>query len=171
MKINVVMLPGDGIGPEVMREAELMLHELTEQYQLDLKLSSHLIGGAAMDATGEPLPESTLQACLGSDVVLLGAVGGPQWSDPGAEKRPEQGLLQLRKALGLYMNLRPVRIHPMLRHASPLKPALLEDVDVMVVRELTGGIYFGEKGRSEDLTRAFDNCVYTIEEVERILKD
>jgi 3-isopropylmalate dehydrogenase len=161
------MLPGDGIGPEVMAEAEQLLLDLAEQYHMALDVSTHLVGGAAMDETGEPLPAGTLNACREADVILLGAVGGPQWADPEAEIRPEQGLLQLRKELGLFMNLRPVKMHPTLAKTSPLKPERLEGVDLVVVRELTGGIYFGEKVEGSDV--ASDLCSYTREEVERVL--
>ena len=167
MSAKVLMLPGDGIGPEVMVEAELLLIEMADQYRVDLDISNGLIGGAAMDATGDPLPAETLAACHESDIILLGAVGGPKWSDPEASVRPEQGLLRLRKELGLFMNMRPVRIHPMLASASPLKPERLEGVDVMVIRELTGGIYFGEK--NEGTEAASDLCAYTRAEVERVL--
>ncbi len=167
MSTKVMMLPGDGIGPEVMSEAELLLFEMADQYRIDLDVSSGLIGGVAMDATGDPLPADTLAACRESDIILLGAVGGPKWSDPEASVRPEQGLLRLRKELGLFMNLRPVRVHPLLAKASPLKPERLEGVDVMVIRELTGGIYFGDKTEGSDA--ASDMCSYTRAEVERVL--
>jgi 3-isopropylmalate dehydrogenase len=145
MSHRIVMLPGDGIGPEIMAEARSLLKVLARQYPLDLEISEHIVGGAAIDQTGEPLPAETLAACRAADIVLLGAVGGPKWSDPNARVRPEQGLLALRKELGLFMNLRPVKVHPQLAAASPLKPERLEGVDIMVVRELTGGIYFGAR--------------------------
>ncbi|NIM69693.1 MAG: 3-isopropylmalate dehydrogenase [Xanthomonadales bacterium] len=167
MSMKVLMLPGDGIGPEVMHEAEALLEEIAAQHSLDLQLDTALIGGAAMDATGAPLPEETLQACREADAVLLGAVGGPKWSDPNARVRPEQGLLELRKALGLFVNLRPIRVHPSLAPISPLRPEFVADVDVMVVRELTGGIYFGEKQEGDD--HAVDVCSYTREEIERVV--
>ena len=158
MSMKIVVLPGDGIGPEVTDEAEKMMTEIAADYGLELDLQTELIGGAAMDATGEPLPEKTLQACLGADAVVLGAVGGPKWSDPNASKRPEQGLLAIRQKLGLFANLRPVRAHPKLTDASPLKPEYLEGVDMMVVRELTGGSYFGDKQEGADF--ASDLCAY-----------
>jgi 3-isopropylmalate dehydrogenase len=161
------MLPGDGIGPEIMAEARSLLKVLARQYPLDLEISEHIVGGAAIDQTGEPLPAETLAACRAADIVLLGAVGGPKWSDPNARVRPEQGLLALRKELGLFMNLRPVKVHPQLAAASPLKPERLEGVDIMVVRELTGGIYFGAK--TEEADSASDLCSYTREEVERVV--
>ena len=167
MNADILMLPGDGIGPEVMNEAESVLHLIADQYGIELSISSGLIGGVAMDETGEPLPKETLKACKKADAILLGAVGGPKWSDPNARKRPEQGLLDLRKALGLYINLRPVQMHPSLAKASPLKPERLAGVDIMVVRELTGGIYFGEKLEGDDL--ATDLCSYSREEIQRVV--
>jgi 3-isopropylmalate dehydrogenase len=167
MSTKVIMLPGDGIGPEIMAEARSLLKALAWQYHLELDLEERPIGGAAMDETGEPLPAATLAACRGADAVLLGAVGGPKWSDPEASVRPEQGLLALRKELGLYMNLRPVKVHPQLAAASPLKAELLEGVDIMVVRELTGGIYFGDKTEGDDV--ATDLCSYSREEIERVI--
>ena len=167
MSAKIIVLPGDGIGPEVTDEAEKMMAEIAADYGLELDLQTELIGGAAMDATGEPLPEKTLQACRGADAVVLGAVGGPKWSDPNASKRPEQGLLAIRRELGLFANLRPVRAHPKLADASPLKPEYLEGVDMMVVRELTGGSYFGDKQEGDDF--ASDLCSYSREEVERVV--
>lgn len=167
MNAKIVLLPGDGIGPEVTVEAELLLKALARKYNWDLKLQTELIGGAAIDATGKPLPQKSLDACRDADAVVLGAVGGPKWSDPNAKVRPEQGLLAIRKELGLFANLRPVRVHPKLADASPLKPEYLEGVDVMVVRELTGGSYFGEKQEGEDF--ASDMCSYSREEIERVV--
>ncbi len=156
MSIRIVLLPGDGIGPEVTNEAELLIRAVAAIHGLDIKMESALIGGAAIDATGNPLPDATLAACREADAVVLGAVGGPKWSDPDAAVRPEQGLLKIRKELGLYANLRPVRLHPSLLDASPLKPEYLEGVDMMVVRELTGGSYFGEKQEGDEY--AMDSC-------------
>jgi len=164
---KIVLLPGDGIGPEVMAETETLLDEINNRHQCDFRISRHLIGGIAIDACGEPLPEETLSACLAADAVLLGAVGGPKWSDPDAIKRPEQGLLGLRKGLGVYVNLRPVSVHPALTTVSPLKPERLAGVDFVVVRELTGGIYFGEKQEGDEI--ASDLCRYTREEIERVV--
>jgi len=167
MKANIVLLPGDGIGPEVTNEAELLIRVVAENHGLTLELRTELIGGAAIDATGEPLPGATVAACRQADAVVLGAVGGPKWSDPNAKVRPEQGLLAIRKELGLFTNLRPVRIHPNLAGASPLKPEYLEGVDMMVVRELTGGSYFGEKQEGDDF--ASDLCSYSRKEIERVM--
>jgi len=165
MNAKIVLLPGDGIGPEVTAEAELLIKAVAQAHGMNLELRTELIGGAAIDASGDPLPEATLAACREADAVVLGAVGGPKWSDPDMKVRPEQGLLKIRKELGLFANLRPVRLHPKLVDASPLKPEYLEGVDLMVVRELTGGSYFGEKVEGDDF--AYDTCTYTREEVER----
>jgi len=168
MAFDIVVLPGDGIGPEVTAAAVAVLQSVGQRHGHDFRFATHLIGGAAMDATGEPLPAATLAACERADAILLGAVGGPQWSDPSAKVRPEQGLLALRQALGLYANLRPVRPHPVAMGVSPVKPHLLAGVDLLVVRELTGGLYFGEKHRHAD--RASDLCVYSVVEIERVLR-
>jgi 3-isopropylmalate dehydrogenase len=164
---KIVLLPGDGIGPEVTNEAELLIKAVAGIYDLDIQLKTELIGGAAIDATGEPLPLKSLDACRDADAIILGAVGGPKWSDPKAKVRPEQGLLAIRKELGLFANLRPVRVHPALADASPLKSQYLEGVDVMVVRELTGGSYFGEKQEGDDF--ASDMCTYSRAEIERVV--
>jgi 3-isopropylmalate dehydrogenase len=168
MAFEIVVLPGDGIGPEVTRAAVATLQAVGRRYGHTFRFQTHLIGGAAIDATGEPLPAATLAACRQADAILLGAVGGPKWSDPSATVRPEQGLLALRQALGLYANLRPVRPHPVALGASPVKPHLLAGVDLLVVRELTGGLYFGEKQRHAD--RASDLCEYSVLEIERVLR-
>ncbi|MGH7271243.1 MAG: isocitrate/isopropylmalate family dehydrogenase, partial [Polyangiaceae bacterium] len=128
-KANVVLLPGDGIGPEVVAEARRVLERVATRFGLTLSFESCLIGGAAIDSTGDPLPKETLAACERSDAVLLGAVGGPKWDDPRAKVRPEQGLLAIRRGLGLFANLRPVRVHPALAHASPIKADRLDGVD------------------------------------------
>lgn len=167
MNAKIVLLPGDGIGPEVIAEAGLLLATLADQHQLSLDIQTELIGGAAIDAGGEPLPEKTLHNCQDADAILLGAVGGPKWSDPKATVRPEQGLLAIRKTLGLFSNLRPVKVHPRLIGISPLKPEYLEDVDLMVIRELTGGSYFGEKQEGDDF--ASDMCTYSREEIARVV--
>ena len=168
MNAKIVLLPGDGIGPEVTAEAELLIKAVAQAHGVSLELKTELIGGAAIDATGDPLPEASLAACREADAVILGAVGGPKWSDPDLEVRPEQGLLKIRKELGLFANLRPVRLHPKLVDASPLKPEYLEGVDLMVVRELTGGSYFGEKVEGDDF--ASDTCTYSRVEVERVVR-
>ena len=168
MNAKIVLLPGDGIGPEVTAEAELLINAVAKAYGMSLELQTALIGGAAMDATGDPLPEASLAACREADAVMLGAVGGPKWSDPDAKVRPEQGLLKIRKELGLFANLRPVRLHPKLLDASPLKAEYLEGVDMMVVRELTGGSYFGEKVEGDDF--ASDTCTYSRLEIERVVR-
>src|ERR671935_135056 len=162
MSARIVTLPGDGIGPEIMRAAEQLLARVG-----DFELDEQLVGGASIDAHGTALTEDVLDACRNADAVLLAAVGGPKWdsTDPGAP-RPEQGLLGLRKALGLFANLRPVRPSPALLDASPLRRDRIEGTDLLVVRELTGGIYFGDKGREDG--SAFDTCVYSVAEVERI---
>src|SRR6185295_16723106 len=166
LKSRIVVLPGDGIGPEVVAEGVRVLRAVEAAGGHQFAIEEALIGGIAIDRTGTALPEETIAACRGADAVLLGAVGGPKWDDPQAKVRPEQGLLKIRKELGLFANLRPVSLHPALKSASPLRAELLEGVDMVVVRELTGGIYFGEKTRTAD--RATDTCTYTVAEVERI---
>jgi len=164
---TIAVLPGDGIGREVIAEAEKVLAQVGELYGHAFAFEHALVGGAAMDATGEPLPQSTLRLCKASDAVLFGAVGDPKYDDPGAKVRPEQALLGLRQKLGLYANLRPVWMHPALAGASPLRPEDVTGVDLIVVRELTGGIYFG-RPRVEGAERAVDTMIYTREEVERV---
>jgi 3-isopropylmalate dehydrogenase len=168
VKATIAVLPGDGIGPEVTAEAVRCLERVARKFGHRFELPSALIGGAAIDATNDPLPPATIALCQSADAVLLGAIGGPKWSDPAAKVRPEQGLLKIRRELGLYANLRPVAPHPALLDASPLKAELLHGVDIMVVRELTGGIYFGEKTRTEE--QATDLCTYSVKEVERIIR-
>ncbi len=158
----IAVLPGDGIGPEVTAQAVRVLKAAG-----NFEVREALVGGAAIDRTGSPLPEETVALCRDADAVLLGAVGGPRW-DPAAPVRPEQGLLGLRRALGVFANLRPASMHPRLVEASPLKPSVLRGVDVLVVRELTGGIYFGEKRRGA--TWAEDLCAYTADEVARVVR-
>jgi 3-isopropylmalate dehydrogenase len=165
---SIVVLGGDGIGPEVTHQGVRVLEAIASRYGHDFKFEHHLIGGAAIDATQSALPSQTTSACGTADAVLLGAVGGPKWSDPNAKIRPEQGLLALRKALGLFANLRPVSLFAELLDASPLKPEVLKGTDIMVVRELTGGIYFGEKTRTEN--SASDLCTYTVEEITRVTR-
>jgi 3-isopropylmalate dehydrogenase len=168
MKATIAVLAGDGIGSEVTAEAVRALERVASRFGHQFEFESALLGGAAIDATGAPLPPETLALAARADAILLGAVGGPKWSDPNAAVRPEQGLLQLRKALGLFANLRPVVPHPAVLHASPIKAELLHGVDIMVVRELTGGIYFGEKSRTA--TDAVDICRYSVMEIERVVR-
>ena len=168
IEATIVVLGGDGIGPEVTREGVRALQAIASRYGHDFKFAEHLIGGAAIDEMQSALPAQTLSACGTADAVLLGAVGGPKWSDPNAKVRPEQGLLALRKGLNLFANLRPVTIHPALFDVSPLKAEVLRDTDIMVVRELTGGIYFGEKRRTEDF--ASDLCTYSVDEIQRVTR-
>ena len=170
---NLVLLPGDGIGPEVVAEAQKVLERVAKRFGHTFTFSTHLIGGAAIDATGGSLPRTTVDACQASDAVLLGAVGGPKWDDPRAKVRPEQGLLAIRQTLGLYANLRPVRVHPALMAASPIKEDRIAGVDILFVRELTGGLYFGEPRLREkvgDHTRAVDTLVYTDVEIRRVIR-
>lgn len=168
MKAQVAVIAGDGIGPEVTAEAVRILEAVAARGGHSIQLSPAPFGGAAIDLYGDPLPDSTLELCLEADAVLLGAIGGPKWSSPQAKVRPEQGLLKLRKSMGVYANLRPVSVHPALRAASTLKPEVLEGVDLVFVRELTGGIYFGDKQRTA--TSASDLCLYTVAEIERIVR-
>lgn len=167
MKASIVLLPGDGIGPEVTQAARVVLKAVAERFGHRLEFAGHAIGGDAMERHGTPLPQSTLQACLESDAVLLGAVGGPRWD--GIEQRPEHGLLQLRREMGVFANLRPVQVPPALLHYSPLRPELARGVDLLIVRELTGGVYFGQpRGRTPE--RAFDTMLYTSAEVARVAR-
>ncbi|MBS0439125.1 MAG: 3-isopropylmalate dehydrogenase [Proteobacteria bacterium] len=169
MKAKIAVLPGDGIGPEVTAAAVAVLHAVAASdggYRFEF--GEHPIGGAAIDACGDPLPPQTLAACTSADAVLLGAVGGPKWSDPNAKVRPEQGLLALRAGLGVFANLRPVRVHPNLATLSPLKNEKLRDVDMLFLRELTGGAYFGAKTRTD--LGATDECRYTVAEIERVTR-
>jgi len=168
MKALIAVLPGDGIGPEVTAEAVRGLAATADAFGHEFRFEQGLLGGAAIDATGQSLPPETLALCRSADAILMGAVGGPKWSAPDAPVRPEQGLLSLRKALELFANLRPVVPHPSVLAASPIKAELLHGVNIMVVRELTGGIYFGEKRRTED--SASDLCQYSVAEVERVVR-
>lgn len=172
MKAKIVTLPGDGISPEVLAEAVKALNRVAEVYNHTFEFEEGLIGGAAIDATGEPLPADTLALCLKSDGVLLGAVGDPKYDDPHSPVRPEQGLLALRKGLGVFANLRPVKLYKQLLHASTIKPEVITDVDLLVVRELTGGIYFGERGRKNinGVQAAYDTMFYSVPEIERVVR-
>jgi 3-isopropylmalate dehydrogenase len=174
MNAKIVLLPGDGIGPEVVGEARRVLDAVAALFGHQFEYAEHLLGGCAIDATGTAMPEATLRACQSAQAVLLGAVGGPKWDDPQAKTRPEQGLLAIRKGLGLYANLRPVKAIPSLARLSPLKPERVAGVDFIVIRELTGGLYFGQpKGRSatpEGGEQAVDTLVYTDVEIRRIVR-
>jgi 3-isopropylmalate dehydrogenase len=168
MRARIAVLPGDGIGPEVIAQGTACLHAIAQAFGHAFTLETLPFGGAAIDSCGEPLPAATLAACLAADAVLLGAIGGPKWSAPEARVRPEQGLLELRAQLGVYANLRPVQVHAALADSSTLKREVVEGVDLVFVRELTGGIYFGEKRRESGL--ASDLCVYSSAEIERIVR-
>ena len=169
MKSKIAVLPGDGIGPEVITQAIKVLNAVADRFNHEFTYCYGDVGGIAIDKTGDPLPAETLDTLLACDAVLFGAIGDPKFdNDPSAKVRPEQGLLRMRKELGLYCNIRPVTIFPKLRHLSPLREEQLEGVDLVIYRELTGGIYFGEKGRSADQNTAFDTCLYHREEIERI---
>ena len=168
MRASIAVIAGDGIGPDVTAEAVGVLQAVATRYGHEFVLREAPFGGIAIDQCGDPLPPATLATCLAADAVLLGAIGGPKWSAPQATVRPEQGLLRLRKEMGVYANLRPVSVHPALRAASTLKSEVLEGVDLVFVRELTGGIYFGARTRKPD--SASDLCVYSVGEVERIVR-
>jgi 3-isopropylmalate dehydrogenase len=172
MKFTIATLPGDGIGPEITEQAIKVLTAISQKYNHEFTFEQALVGAAAIDATGNPYPDETHELCMRSDAVLFGAIGDPKYdNDPKARVRPEQGLLSMRKKLGLFANLRPVTTFPSLLHKSPLRQDLVKGADFIVVRELTGGIYFGEpRGRSENGDTAFDTCVYTRAEVERITR-
>lgn len=167
MKARIAVLGGDGIGPEVIAQALRVLSAVAVRHQHEFVLEELPFGGVAIDQFGDGLPEHTLKGCLASDGVLLGAIGGPKWG-PNAPVRPEPALLRLRAELGVYANLRPIKVHPTLRAASPLKPEIIDGVNLLFVRELTGGIYFGKKWREGD--RAVDECAYTVGEIERVTR-
>ena len=171
MNYNITLLPGDGIGPEVVGEAVRVLEVIASRHKHSFKYTERLIGGCSIDKFGSSLTEETLASCKSADAVLLGAVGGPKWDDPSAKDRPERGLLALRKGLGVFANLRPVKVHPALIDSSPLKPEKLKGVDIMVLRELTGGLYFGwPKGRDikDGRERAVDTLEYYDYEIHRV---
>ncbi len=170
IEASFVLLPGDGIGPEVVAEARKVLEAVALRRGHRFRFDERPMGGNAIDDYGDPLPMATLEACRAADAVLLGAVGGPRWDDPQAKTRPEAGLLTLRKELGLFANLRPVVTHPQLVDASPLRRHLVEGVDILFFRELTGGIYFGDQGTSNDGSRAWSTMEYSVGEVERIVR-
>jgi 3-isopropylmalate dehydrogenase len=170
LKKKIVLLPGDGIGPEVTHAAASVLQECAREFQHQFEMVEMPIGGAAIDKTGGPLPAETLESCCKADAVFLGAVGGPKWDSLPVGKRPETGLLGLRQGLGLYVNLRPVKLIEPLRGVSPLRPERLDDLDIEIVRELAGGMYFGERGNVKEngVERAFDTESYSTPEIERI---
>ncbi|MDR1602796.1 MAG: 3-isopropylmalate dehydrogenase [Tannerella sp.] len=172
MKLNIAVLPGDGIGPEVVAQAVKVIRAVCRKYGHEPVYREALVGACAIDAAGDPYPAETHALCMNSDAVLFGAIGALKYdSDPSAKVRPEQGLLAMRKQLGLYANIRPVTTFPSLLYQSPLRPELIDGVDLVCIRELTGGIYFGRpQGRSEDGRTAYDTCVYSCEEIERIVR-
>ncbi len=171
MKLNIAVLPGDGIGPEVTQEALKVTQVIAEKFGHELTYQEALVGATAIDEVGEPYPKSTHELCMQADAVLFGAIGHPKFdNDPSAKVRPEQGLLKMRKDLGLYANIRPTSVFPSLVDKSPLKKELVENADFVCIRELTGGSYFGDKGRKEEGNVAYDVCIYSKEEVERIVR-
>jgi 3-isopropylmalate dehydrogenase len=172
MKLNIAVLPGDGIGPEIMDQALKTVKAVCKKYNHELVYETALVGACAIDATGNPYPDETHVLCMNSDAVLFGAIGSPRYDhDPAAAVRPEQGLLAMRKKLGLYANIRPVTTFRSLAHKSPLRAGLLEGVDLLCIRELTGGLYFGRpQGRSEDGNTAYDTCIYSRGEIDRIVR-
>lgn len=172
MKLNIAVLPGDGIGPEIVEQALKATQAVCAKYGHELVYEHALVGACAIDAVGNPYPDQTHELCMRSDAVLFGAIGSPKYdNDPSAKVRPEQGLLGMRKKLGLYANIRPVTTFPSLLHKSPLRADLVQGADFMCIRELTGGMYFGRpQGRSEDGNTAYDTCIYTREEIDRIVR-
>jgi 3-isopropylmalate dehydrogenase len=171
MNMNITTIPGDGIGPDIVREGCRVLEAIGKKYGHSFRFTPVLAGGAALDATGEPLPRSTLDACLKSDAVLLGAVGGPKWDVLPGAKRPEKALLGLRGGMKVYANLRPALMFRQLSAACPLKPEIVANgLDILIVRELTGGIYFGDRGRSADGSSAWDTETYSVPEIKRVAK-
>jgi 3-isopropylmalate dehydrogenase len=172
VEANLVLLPGDGIGPEVVAEAERVLAAVAGKFGHNFSTRRLPMGGNAIDSHGDPLPEETLAACRTSAAILLGAVGGPKWDDPRAKTRPEAGLLRIRKELGLFANLRPIKPSPHLLDASPLKSSIISGTDILFVRELTGGLYFGPSGRQPHASgeEAFSTMVYNTAEIERVVR-
>jgi len=169
MKFNIAVLPGDGVGPEITQQSVKVLKAVADRFDHEFNFEEAKVGAVAIDLLGDPLPETTLELCKKSDAVLFGAIGDPKYdNDPSAKVRPEQGLLKLRKELGLFANIRPVKAYESLIHKSPLKPENIEGADMVIYRELTGGIYFGEKSTAEDGKSASDLCTYSVEEIERI---
>ncbi|GAB3018794.1 3-isopropylmalate dehydrogenase [Cyclobacterium sp. 1_MG-2023] len=172
MEMNIALLPGDGIGPEVINQAVKVVDAVAKKFGHKITYNEAITGAAAIDAVGNPYPDATHDACVAADAVLFGAIGHPKFdNDPSAKVRPEQGLLEMRKKLGLFSNVRPTFTFPSLLHKSPLKKERIEGTDLVFLRELTGGIYFGEpRGRNEQGTKAFDSCVYSVEEIERLAR-
>ncbi|KAA1295861.1 MAG: 3-isopropylmalate dehydrogenase [Chloroflexi bacterium] len=173
MQATIAILGGDGIGPEVVAESMKVLDAISVKFDHDFNLKNEMIGGCAIDKFGTALPDQTLETCNNSDAIILGAVGGPKWDDPSANTRPEDGILAVRKSLGLFANLRPVKVYPALINSSPIKPNLLKGVDMMVLRELTGGLYFGKPKKRWNTSlgrRGVDTLKYTEKEIERILR-
>ncbi len=173
MEYHIAVLPGDHVGPEVMKEGVKVLQRVGELYNLQFTLREGLVGGAAIDATGDPLPEATLELCNNSDAVLFGSVGGPEWDDIESDKRPERGLLRLRQSLDLYANLRPAKLYSALVDASSLKPEVVEGIDLLVVRELVSGIYYGMPRGIEPMEqgeRGTNTMVYTSAEIQRVAR-
>jgi 3-isopropylmalate dehydrogenase len=173
MNFNITLLPGEGIGPEVVGEAVRVIEKIASKHKHSFKFTERLMGGCSIDKFGSSLTDETLADCKSADSVLLGAVGGPKWDDPSAKDRPERGLLALRKGLGVFANLRPVKVHPALIDSSPIKPEKLKGVDIIVVRELTGGLYFGwPKGRDikDGRERAVDTLEYYDYEIRRVME-
>ena len=169
MDKNIAVLKGDGIGPEVMREALKVLNIISENSNINFVFNDALVGAVAIEKEGDPFPKSTKELCKNSDAILFGAIGDPKFdNNPKAKVRPEDGLLEMRKFLGLYVNVRPVKTYESLLDSSPLKKEIISGTDFVVYRELTGGIYFGDKGISEDGNSAYDTCSYNVEEIERI---
>jgi 3-isopropylmalate dehydrogenase len=173
LETRFVLLPGDGIGPEIISQARRVLVQVAEKFNRNFRFDECLIGGIAIDQTGDPLPQATIDACRNSHAILLGAVGGPKWDDPSAKTRPEAGLLKIRKELGLFANLRPIAPFPELLDSSPLKREIVEGTDILFFRELTGGIYFGPSGCEtlpDGSERAFSTMVYETSEIARIVR-
>jgi 3-isopropylmalate dehydrogenase len=173
LDFNIILLPGDGIGPEVVQEGGRVLDVIAGKYGHTFHFRERLMGGCSIDRYGTSLTDETLADCQSADAILFGAVGGPKWDDPNAKDRPERGLLRLRKGLGVYANLRPIQVHPALIDASPLKPERLQGVDILILRELTGGLYFGQpkmRERRDDCERAVDTLEYFDYEIRRIVQ-
>lgn len=171
MKLNIALLPGDGIGPEIVEQAMKAVKAVSKKFNHELEYTEAITGACAIDQVGDPYPDATHELCMKSDAVLFGAIGDPKFdNNPKAKVRPEQGLLAMRKKLGLFANIRPVETFESLLHKSPLRRELVEGADFVCIRELTGGMYFGEKGRKDNGNTAFDTCIYSREEIERIVK-